>query len=155
MKKIALALVAVVLCITLTGCDNDPAISNDGKLVLDDLMISFIETGFEDSSGKYNNGTNPNCQRILTRANKMILEMEQSEGIEIDYQFVDYEMHSYSKVDDYNYVVKITLKGKNGAGEYSYIDTDAYLFCVKGDTVVGFELQVHCDGLQEKIEKLK
>ena len=164
MKKIALLLIAVIICLTFAGCKsntpisnetplNDPAISNKGKLVLNETMILFIEDGFE-SDGVYDTGYNPNCQRILSRANRTIIELEQKNDKDIDYEFVNYTMHSWEKIDEYNYLVKITLKGQNSAGEATYIDTDAYMFCVEADTYGGFDLQVHCEGLTEALEEL-
>lgn len=155
MKKIALLLVAILLlCSVLTGCEADPAVTNSGKLVLTDIMKAVVEEGFEDSTGKYQKGINPNCQRILNHSNRMISRLEEEEGVDLNYEFVAYEMHSYTLIDECNYLVKITLKGKNGAGEYSYMDTDAYLFCVEAETYGGFDIQVHCDGLQEQLEDL-
>ena len=101
--------------------------SGEGKLVLDETMVMVIEEGFEDDS-KYGSHLNPNGQLVLTRANRIISELEHEHEKDIDFKFVDYEMHSYSKVDDYNYVAKMTLKGRNSKGEYTYMETEAYIW---------------------------
>ena len=163
MKKIAILLIIATICLTFAGCKstpisnetplNDPAISNKGKLALTETMILVIEDGFE-LDGTYDRRLCPNGQLAMARANRTILEIEQQNNVDIDYEFVDYEMGEYSKVDDYNYVAHFKLKGKNAAGEYSYVETDAYFFCIEANTYGGFDLQCHCDGLTEAIESL-
>lgn len=159
MKKLSVIIAAVVLCVFVVGAcvilfgPTDPAASNKGKLVLDETMITFIEDGFE-VDGIYDARLNPNGQRAITRANRTILEVEEAKGVQIDHEFVDYEMHSYSKVDDYNYVADMTFKIRNPDGEYSYYRTDVYFFCVEADTVGGFDLQVYCEDLDDYIKSL-
>lgn len=163
MKKIALLLIVATICLTFAGCKstpisnetpmNDPAVSNTGKLSLTEDMILVIEDGFE-LDGAYDQRLCPNGQLTLSRANRTILELEQQNNVDIDYEFVDYEMGEFSKIDEYNYVAHFKLKGKNAADEYSYIESDVYFFCVEADTYGGFALQCHCEGLTEAIETL-
>lgn len=159
MKKISYIISAVVVCIIVVGffvfvlTEGDPTKSNEGKLVLDETMVMVLEDGFEPD-GKYDKRLCPNGQLALTRANRTIIEVEQDKNVDIDYEFVDYEMGEYSKIDEYNYVAKMTLKGRNSAGEYTYFETEAYFFCVEADTVGGFALQVECTGLDKYVKDL-
>lgn len=159
MKKISIIITAIVAAIILIAVlfviltPKTPETSNDGKLVLNDTMIMVLEDGFE-LDGKYDARLCPNGQLALSRANRTILEVEEKKDVQIDHEFCDYEMLSYSKVDDYNYVAKMKLKLRDGAGEYSYFETDVYFFCVEADTVGGFDLQAYCVGLEDYIEDL-
>jgi hypothetical protein len=159
MKKISSIISIVVVCLVIGSIlliaftEGDPTKSNKGKLVLDETMIMVLEDGFE-LDGRYDRRLCPNGQLALTRANRTILEVEEEKGVDIDYEFVDYEMIEYSKIDDYNYVAKMKLQGKNAAGEYSYFETDVYFFCVEADTVGGFDLQAECEGLEAYVKDL-
>ena len=152
-------IIAAVICCLIIGVviffvvTENPGNSNEGKLVLDETMVSFIEEGFEDA-GRFDPRLNPNGQRALTRANRTITDYEHEHEVDIDYEFIDYEMGEYRKLDEYNYVVSMTFKGKNSAGEYSYFETDVYFFCVEADTYGGFDLQVYCEGIEEYVKDL-
>ncbi len=159
MKKISLIITALVVCLVVVAflvfifSKGNPAKSNEGKLLLDETMVMVLEDGFE-YDGKYDPRLCPNGQLALTRANRTILEVEEDRGVDIDYEFVDYEMGEYTKIDEYNYVAKMTLKGRNSAGEYSYFETDVYFFCIEADTYGGFDLQAYCEGLESYVKEL-
>lgn len=158
MNKKTMIIAAIIACLIIVAIiflvtGESPSNSNEGKVVLDETMVAFIEDGFEDD-GVYDPRLNPNGQRAITRANRTITDYEHEHNVDIDYEFVDYEMGEYRKLDEYNYVVSMTFKGRNSAGEYSYFETDVYFFCVEADTVGGFDLQVYCEGLEEYVKDL-
>jgi hypothetical protein len=48
----------------------------------------------------------------------------------------------------------MTLKGRNSKGEYSYMETEAYFFCIEADTVGGFDLQAYCTNIESELKKM-
>lgn len=152
MKKKIIILLTILFMFCLVACgkgnskEKDP---NEGKLFLTDELQAEMENGFDSTIGDHNTGLCGNGESIKSDANSTAKIMD------ISVKFDSYEITSYEKIDDYNYVVNIILSGTDITNAKKELKLEYQMYFKESDNEKGYNLKLYCPELREGLRALE